>query len=409
MKKLSFILISIILCVCLTSCSVFGIVQKVTLPYSPSADSLKDHDMPSADLPNPPTPMDFGISDTFDPEGALSKMYAYDYQNGFVTVATNIKNGAFVTNSGLFIDSSVYDRNNAIKSGLNLTFSTLVEKDAAAVVKNLESANKNMTKYADVIAVSLSDVSLFDGKTVFCEASSLPFVNASGYAINNETFSLESSTFVISEASILPSQTKIVYFNSSLMKNASIGKADPYTLLSGNKWTWDALENYISKTYPLMTADDLSSLINATVSEASEENTAKAKSIADKIAESTEKSDDPRKDFLDGKALFYIGTLADISAISESEIDFGLLPVPVFEEGDPYLDLHNASDITVYAVPGGANDIERAAFILSAISECSAGSRANAFSQILESRMLTTNGARVALGYIFTATMKAVY
>ena len=105
----------------------------------------------------------------------------------------------------------------------------------------------------------------------------------------------------------------------------------------------------------------------------------------------------------------YIGTLADIAEISESDIDFGILPIPVFEEGDNYSDLHSASDVTVYAVPKGVNDAEEAAFIISAIAECSAGSRTNAFAQILESKMLTTNGARLAFGYIFTADIKIIY
>ena len=119
MKKLSFLLISIILCVCLTSCSVFGIVQKVTLPYSPSAEDLKSPEMPSADVPSPPEVIDFGIYDVFDPEGTLSKMYTYDYNDGFITVATNQKSGAFATDSGLAIDNCVYVRNSALEEGLN--------------------------------------------------------------------------------------------------------------------------------------------------------------------------------------------------------------------------------------------------------------------------------------------------
>ena len=410
MKKLSFILISLILCVSLTSCSAFGIAQKVTLPYSPSADSLKSPEMPSVELPSVPEAIDFEIYDTFDPVGALSKMYAYNYNDQYITVATSRQDSSFITGSGLFLDNCVYERNSTLETSLHFKFSALNEKDTETIIKNLETAQKNRTKYTSVFAIPLSDVSLFDGKDVLYKVSSLPFMgNADSYEINNSTALLENDYFILSEASILPSRTRVVFFNTTLMKTASIKKADPYTLISSKAWTWEALEKYISKTHPLVTSDDVSALVNATILEASEENTAKAAKIIEKIAASTEKFDDPKKNFLNGNALMYIGTLADIAEISESDIDFGILPIPVFEEGDNYSDLHSASDVTVYAVPKGVNDAEEAAFIISAIAECSAGSRTNAFAQILESKMLTTNGARLAFGYIFTADIKIIY
>jgi hypothetical protein len=267
---------------------VFGITEKFSLPYAPSASDIESPDAPSAELPTLPETLDFGIHDNFDPEGALESIYAYDYSFGFITVATNQKSNSFVTDSGLFLDSSVYERNEILQKKLNFTFSTLAEKNTATVIKNIESAQKNKTKYTDVVAVSLSDLHLFDGKDLFYKYSSLPFsVGGEKYAINNKTFSLENEFFTANEASILPSRTRVIFINSDLMKTASIGKADPYTLISSKKWTWDALESYISSTYPLVSADDVSKLINATVNEKTDESDAKVKALLTEIAAST--------------------------------------------------------------------------------------------------------------------------
>lgn len=84
------------------------------------------------------------------------------------------------------------------------------------------------------------------------------------------------------------------------------------------------------------------------------------------------------------------------------------MPVPVFNEGDDYLDIHNASDVTVYACPKSAPDVERSAFLLAALGKASEGSRADAFLQILEGKFLYDNSSRLALGYIFAAKMRAI-
>lgn len=410
MKKISIFSTIIILCMCLSSCSAFGIAQKVTLPFSPSASDIVSHEPPTAELPSPPEALDFGIYDIFDPEKALEGFYSYDCNYGFVTVATNQKSSAFLTDTGLFLDACVYERNETLESKFNFTFSVPTEKDTSTLIKNLESAQKNKTKYADVIAVSLSDVPLFNGKDILYKSASLPFVgNLGSYDINNESFSLESEFFIINEASLLPSRTRVVFFNAELMSRASVGKANPYSLISDKKWTWDALASYISKNYPLVTSDNVSKLINATVTDKSDESAAKAEAMLADLSENTAETKDAKKSFLDGEALMYIGTLGDIVSISQSSVKYGLMPIPVFSEGDTYSDIHNASDITVYAVPKSSSDNERASFILAAMSECSVGSRTNAFSQILENKLLRDNGSRLALGYIFKSDIEIIY
>jgi len=410
MKKISILSLLIILCMCLSSCYAFGGAQKVTLPYSPSADDITPPEKPSADLPSPPTSLDFGITDSFDPSAALDKLYAYDYNFEFITVATTSNSSTLLPATKHFLDNCAYIRNDALEEKLHFAFSALNEKNAATVVKNLTNAQKNKTAYADVVAVSLSDISAFEGKDLLFSYSILPFAgSAAGQTVSSESFGFENEFFTINEASVLPSRTRVVFINSELMKKASIGKADPTTLISGGKWTWDMLDFYISTTYPLVTGDDVSALMNACVTEKSDDATAKVKALAASIASNTAKTSDPKAKFIAGEALVYIGTLADISEISEAKTPFSIMPVPVFNEGDDYLDIHNASDVTVYACPKSAPDVERSAFLLAALGKASEGSRADAFLQILEGKFLYDNSSRLALGYIFAAKMRAIY
>ena len=149
-------------------------------------------------------------------------------------------------------------------------------------------------------------------------------------------------------------------------------------------------------------------MVVATVRAESEAIKADAKALADKLKEVTVK-DKAKEKFLAGEALFYLGTLADIVDISKSELSYGLLPIPVFSEGDSYSDVHDAKNVTVFACPQSAFDIERSAFMMSAIAEVSTGSRSSAFSQIVESKLLRDNGSFLSLGYIFTADIKIIY
>lgn len=401
-------LLSVLLIVSLTfsSCGAFYITHKVKLPYSQSADDLSEITPPEAYTPELPDKLDFGITNAFDPKKSLEDFYNYTYNFDYLTVATSSENNSLFTTTQLYLDSSIYERNKALEEKYLFKFTTLTNK-ASALAKSITNAQKNNTVYTDIVAVALADIAEFEGKDILCDTKGLPFISSTTEGtINNKTFSLESDAFIASEASILPSRTKVIFFNAVLLEK--LGAEEPYSLLSSNKWTWDAFAEYLSLGESLAATEDIAKIIEATVKTEDEANQEKIKALSETISAHTVK-DDAKNSFLAGKSLFYLGTFADILDITSQENACGLLPIPLFEEGDQYSDVHNAENITVFACPKNASDIERSAFILTAISAASKGSRANAFSQILDNKLLRDNGSRLALGYIFTAEIEVVY
>ncbi len=405
--KLSAVL-SVLLIISMTfsSCGAFYSSHKVKLPYAQSADSLTEITPSKPHAPKVPEKMDFAISDTFDPKKSLEDFHNYNYNFTYLTVATSSENNSLFTNTQLYLDSSIYERNRVLEEKFSFKFTTLTNK-ASSLAQSISNAQKNNTAYTDLIAVSLADLTSFEGKNLLCDLSSLPFIGTSDdHAVNNETFSLESDIFIANEASILPSQTKVIFVNTALIDE--LGADSPYTLLSSKKWTWDALAGYLALGGKLAAADDIAKIIEATVKTDSEENPEKVMALAETLNASAVKNN-AKDSFLSGESLFYLGTFADILELTSQETAYGLLPIPLFEEGDEYSDVHDAKNITVFACPKSASDIERSAFILTAIAAASKGSRANAFSQILDNKLLRDNGSRLALGYIFTAEIEVIH
>lgn len=69
--------------------------------------------------------------------------------------------------------------------------------------------------------------------------------------------------------------------------------------------------------------------------------------------------------FKEGRALYRITTLSDVSTMRDMEDDFGILPLPKLdEEQDSYYSTYQAWSGRCYVVPKGASDLERTSAIL---------------------------------------------
>ncbi len=397
----------LILCLMLSSCSFYR-SYSINLPDTPNAEDIKDIPTPDSSLPDAPEKLDFGMVNTFDPKRALENLYAYDYAFNYLTFATSSKNSALFPSTELYLDACAYERNKALEEKFSFKFSPLTDK-ASTLAQDIANAKKNNTAYADIVAVTLADIAQFEGKDILCDISALPFI---GNFADDPYLLIDNEYFVANEASILPSQTRVLFFNKSLLEKS--GEDLPYLLLSSKKWTWEALSNYLENGGKLATSDNINKIIEATVkisdTEDEEEDkiAEKVKALIDSVSASVVKEDAKSK-FLAGEVLFYLGTFADIIDITSNDTPCGLLPIPLFEEGDEYSDVHNAENVIAYACPKNASNIERSAFMIAAITQASQGSRANAFSKILDGSLLRDNGSRLSLGYIFNADTKIIY
>ena len=76
--------------------------------------------------------------------------------------------------------------------------------------------------------------------------------------------------------------------------------------------------------------------------------------------------------FKQGGGLFLFGGMWLISKYRDSEVDFGIIPAPKFEESqEKYYNTHSPGNCTAYAVPVTATDLERTGAVLEAMAQLS--------------------------------------
>ncbi|MBE6607230.1 MAG: hypothetical protein E7633_01550 [Ruminococcaceae bacterium] len=398
LKTTALVSILLIMSLLLSSCGVFYFTYESKIPSIPNVDSLGDiKDPEKAPEYKLPDAIDFGISDKFDPTAILNRFHTYDFEGSYITVATSSTKNPLFPDTALYVDSNLYAASNALREKFNMSL-TKFPSDIEALITTLENAESSGNNYADIVAVSLSDVSKFEEKDLFFKISSLPFVNEEeDYFKENEAFKITGNYFIGGSASYRISDTKVVFFNTELIE--SLGAASPYSLLSSKKWTWNKLYEYLTFGKGIAADDNILSVIKATADELNDETEEKAQALAKKILPSVI-SESAKENFLGGEALFYIGTLADANEFSKTDTVYGLLPIPLFEEGGDYKSLHHSDDITVFACAKSSPDLERAAFIISAINASCYGSMESLFFSVTENSFLRDNGSNLSLGYI---------
>ena len=395
-----FLIISLLL----SSCGVFYF--KYEAESVPNADALEDIDSPSPPNIKEPSYVDFGISDNFDPVAMLENFYTYNYNGDYVTVATCSDKNPLFPDSGLIADANLYTVSEALQKKFNISL-TKFPSELKDLIKTLDKAESSGNNYAHIVAIPLSAVSSFEGKDIFFKISSLPFINKDAeYFSENEDLGITSEYFIGGSASFRISDTKVIYFNTELIK--SLGGELPYTLLSSKKWTWDKMCEYFALGKGFAAEDDILSVIAATAAEKGEGADAAVSSVAEKISASVI-SENAKESFLSGEALFYLGTLGESDELSKADNLYGLLPIPIFEEGDDYKRFHHSDDITVFACAKSSPDLERAALVISAANASCYGSVESFFFSAAKNSFFRDNGSNLSLGYICSGKNAAIF
>ena len=389
---LSFLLIMSIV---FSSCGVFYF--KYEVESVPNAGSLEDIDTPLPPSIKEPTYIDFGISDSFDPEGILERFYAYTYGGTYVTVATCSEKNPLFPDSGLISDANLYTVSSALQKKFDISLAKF-PSELEILIKTLDTAESSGNNYADIVAIPLSAVPSFEGKDIFYKISSLPFISKDAdYFSENENLEITGEYFIGGSASFRISDTKVIYFNTELLK--SFGAKLPYTLLSSKSWTWEKMHEYLALGKGFAAQEDILSVIKATANETNADTDSVVSSLAEKITPLVI-DENAKEKFLGGEALFYLGTLGELEELNKSDAAYGLLPIPLFEEGDDYKRFHHSDDITVFACAKSSPDLERAALIIGAANASCYGSFESFFFTATKSNFLRDNGSTLSLGFI---------
>jgi hypothetical protein len=398
---LSILLITSLL---LSSCGVFYF--RYEAESVPNADALEDIDGPLPPIINSPSHVDFGMSDSFNPEAMLERFHSYNFDGALVTVATSGDKNPLFPDSGLIADANLYTVSGALQEKFDISL-TKFSSELKDLIKTLDTAHSSGNNYADIVAIPLSAVPSFEGKNIFYKISSLPFINGDAeYFSENENLEITGEYFIAGSASYRISDTKVIYFNTEMLE--SLGAKSPYTLLSSKKWTWNRLIDYLSLGKGIAAQDDIFSLIMATSDEKSRAVDTVAAYLTEKIAPSLI-SENAKDKFLGGEALFYVGTLGEIDELNKSDTAYGLLPIPLFEDGDDYKRFHHSDDITVFACAKSSPDPERAAIVISAANASCYGSFESFFFTATKNSFLRDNGSNLSLGYICSGENAVIF
>ncbi|MBP3333039.1 MAG: extracellular solute-binding protein [Clostridia bacterium] len=397
----------LIISMLLSSCGVFYFTYSHEDISSPNADGLEDIKDPDAPgTQTPPSQIDFGLSDKFDPTAILGRFHDYNFGGSYITIATASEKNPLFPSTGLYVDSNLYSAMSALQEKFNMSL-TKFPSDLETLIATLENAETSGNNYADIVAIPLSAVPSFEGKDIFHKISSLPFISEDAdYFAENKNFGITGEYFIGGSASYQISDTKVIFFNTDLIK--SLGAVSPYSILSSKKWTWDKLYEYLTFGKGFALGEDLLAVIKATAGEKSEDTDAVAAALTEKILPSVI-SENAKESFLNGEALFYLGSLAEANEFSKTDTVFGLLPIPLFEEGKEYKSLHHSDDITVFACAKSSPDLERAAFIISAANASCYGSMESLFFSVTENSFLRDNGSNLSLGYICSAEISVIF
>ncbi len=207
-----------------------------------------------------------------------------------------------------------------------------------------------------------------------------------------EIISLTGGVFAVSgDASYSPDMFGAVYVNRSLVESAGISCDEIYDVARAGEWTWDKLISYaaqiddagIATPSTEQTLFDLVykssggnylGLSGATASPAfSREGLGESDKICSALSDAGIKTSSfsAASEFSEGQTSFLIHKLTALPKISETDVDYAILPVPKAAEGGEYRTLM-PREVPMMAIPTESREIEAAYSVILALNAATA-------------------------------------
>lgn len=298
-------------------------------------------------------------------------------------------------------------RNAEVEERLNITLITTVT-DSSTMLAELKNAIASDSYYTDLLMPQIYTVGSFRMADTLLNMRTLPFFDLDKPYFNAASSDMTSggySTYgVAGDASISPSSFAAVYMNKSLLSSAGADTDNIYSMANSGTWTWDeyirlteavntlsentgvhyyttTAENTASRLPDLIFKSSGNNYISAGVRRVpvvgySVKNTKKTMENLYKIYSDKNKIIDSSAGginiFSKGEAAFLIDYLYVMSWMTNSDADWGVLPLPKEEEKDEYRTLI-ANTEAVFAVPKNHTNGEFAAITLSCLNAASYG------------------------------------
>ncbi len=336
----------------------------------------------------------------------LKELPQRDFNEAPIIIATTDQQTILPTDSDDHMNSAKIDSRRAVEEAYN----TVIISNPVSAATMLEDAKKAVlaeTYYADLLAIPLSEVGAFRASGILANMNSLPHTDYSAEYYNQtiieSAYAGNQLYAVFGDANFNPSHLSAVYFNRELIKECGVD--DIYTLVSEGKWTWDKLREFainacsgvdsisgIGAAYDKSTLIDIAATSHGIVYTSSSINAVpavdyldndsidnKAKAAVDSLynliyKDKTfvdKKADDVQSIFLSGELLFCIDSLDYIDSNADSDVSWGLLPIPKYDDQqESYLTLLS-NDAPVFCAIAGTSSYENAGIILEALNVAS--------------------------------------
>lgn len=410
-KRIILTALALLLTLPLTSCSIvqinFDDILDDVFPFEgtfsdETVDLVGDDTVPDGvEAPDAVKKHEYtGLSEA---QAYLAEIGEYSFDGGAVFIKTT----ATEENIGqLFVDgdvdeedtysASVYERNRMVEEALNCELryvTTTVDK----MIIDIESAVVTKDYYADLLAITQSEVAILAKEGCLYNLRSLPFFTMDEEYFNESASVALSAGYydygVISAATIHPDGISCVYVNLDMLREKYDG--DLESLAKAGEWTWDVMleasaDSKLSCGSIVAGEGGLADIVSASAGVTlvkNKTNKTPTVSFSDTVFDVVDVCQTlvlDRKSltagakggglpaFLGSVSTFHIGKLGDMNELAYVSFDWTVLPMPKISAEEKYR-AYTAADTLVLSLPVNISNHEGAATLIRAISAASSG------------------------------------
>lgn len=332
-------------------------------------------------------------------DDAIAALLQTDFGGDNVIIVTSNDDTVLPDDTEDVVNRKRYERLNVLEQKFNFKFVKRKLTDAA-IYTGARSAHNSELYYADLLYVSPSQLYRYQNSGMAANIATLPFVTLDAPYFDSASMEQASADgFVyaaVGESNFNADNLTGVFFNKELL--AELGDIDLYKEVYDGIWTLERMtELSRSAAYGADgnatglrgTLTDLTvntfidnayySAMGLNVSAGSDilptytPFDEAAQSCADLIyglmynRSGFTSADNARKRFESGESLFCVTTLSEKNNIADSSFNWGILPMPLYEEGGEYRSLKN-DDFTVTVVLSSTPDPTRSGILLEGIN-----------------------------------------
>lgn len=339
----------------------------------------------------------------------LAELPERDYDGAVFFITTPSAEYISPEDTASSVSKLAVERNAQVEELLNITIITSVV-NVDTMLTELRQAVAADSYYTDLLMMPIYMIGQFRKNETLVNLRTLPFFDIEQPYFNMESSEMTSggySTYgVAGDASIAPASFTAVYMNKSILSSAGIDPYSLYDAVEDGTWTWDELlkctaavtdlneSGVAGREYYTLTAQNTANRLPDLIFKSSGNDfirtgmrkvpvvgfTARnASTTFDNIAavyndpkSITDGTAGALNCFMNGESAFLVDYLYVMPSMTNSQADWGVLPLPKQDANDKYRTLISNTEL-VFGVPLNHTNGEFAAITLSALNAASYG------------------------------------